>query len=295
MNRKLTAVLPLLLFGIAVAAASAQDEKPMIKLGLLAEGEKDKKDKLERQLDAAALNAATDAFLASRRFNMVERNQLNAVFTEKSLQDFIGGKVNNKLADVQDLDLIGIVSHEVQVDRSEKGAVSKKWILEVRLIEVKTAALLVTVTSDRASLLSMVPPATIREAGALLIQSIRDAFPPLGYVVQMKGKEVVVDLGSEAGVKKGDTLEVVEEGDQIIHPVTGKLLAAPLKVIGELKVVSASPQLATCKRTSGKNKLQPANLVRLKGSESRLIKWLMKLPRIKDELQKQKDGLKKKS
>ena len=288
MSLKLSPLLFLLLLPLtAPAPAMAQEEKPVYKLGLIL-GEKEKK------MDIEALNAATDAFLEARRFKMLERNQLKAVFTEKSLQDFIGGKVNNKLTDVLDLDLIGVVGNTVET-KSAKGETSTKWIINVRLIDVKTAAVVVTLTSERASLLGMLPPVTAREAGALLTQSIREAFPPLGYVVQIDGKDVIVDLGSEAGLKKGDTLEVVQEGERIIHPVTGQMLAAPLKVIGELKVVSASPQLAICKRTSGKGELIPANLVRLKGTSSIIANWLMKVPRIKKEFQKQKEELKEKN
>ncbi len=282
---------PLLLLFLFVLVTSApvmaQGEKPVYKLGLISGEDKSKMNAKEIQLDTQVLNAATDAFLATRRFKMVERNQLAAIFTEKSLQDFIGGKANNKLTDVLDLDLIGVVSHTEEAKKSEEGKPTTKWIIEVRLIDVKTAALLLTVTSDHASLLGMLPPSTPREAGELLNQGIRDVFPPLGYVVQINGKDIVVDLGSEAGLKKGDTLEVVKEGEQIIHPVTGEVLTAPLKVIGELKVISASPQVSICKRSS-KGELQLANIVRLKGTESAVIKMLMKIPRIKSQFLKEK-------
>lgn len=294
MKLKLFLLLFLLLLPLtAPAPAVAQGEKAVYKLGLILQDEKARKTEKEKKIDVDVFNVATDAFLAAKRFKMIERNQLAAVFTEKSLQDFIGGKVNNKLTDVLDLDLIGIVSHTEETTPSNEGKPKTKWIVEVRLIDVKTAALVVTLTSDRASLLSMLPPATPREAGPLLIQGIRDAFPPLGYVVQINGKDVVVDLGTEAGLKKGDTLEIVQEGEQIIHPVTGEVLAAPLKVIGELKVVDASPQVSICKKSS-KGEVQLANFVRLKGTESAIVKALMLIPRIKKKVQEEKEELQKK-
>ncbi len=142
--------------------------------------------------------------------------------------------------------------------------------------------------------MSMLPPVTPKEAGALLAESIREAFPPLGYVIQIDGKEIVVDLGSEAGLKEGDTLEVVEKGAQIIHPVTGEALDAPLKVIGELEVISTSPQMSICKRASRKSQFQLASIVRLKGTESVIVKALMLVPRIKAEVLKQKKELESK-
>jgi len=291
MNLKLSPLFLLLLLPLAAAApATAQTEKPQYKLGLIS-GEKNKnRSEKEKAIDADVLNAATDAFLAAHRFKMIERNQLGAVFTEKSLQDFIGGKVNNKLTDVLDLDLIGVVGHNVETNKSAKGEVSITWIIDVRLMDVKTASLVATVTSERASLQSMLPPATPREAGVLLADSIREAFPPLGYVVQINGKDIVVDLGTEAGLKKGDTLEVVQEGEQIIHPVTGQVLAAPTKVVGELKVVTASPQVATCKLKSGKGEIK--SLVRLKGTESLIYKLLKKVPVINKKIKSEKEDLK---
>ena len=287
-------LLLLLLPFAAPAPVAAQGEKPVYILGLIVDGEKEKKSEKERKIDADVLNAATDAFLAAKRFKMVERNQLSAVFTEKSLQDFIGGKVNNKLTDVLSLDLVGIVSHTLETTKSAKGETSTKWIIDVRMVDVKTASLLITITSQRASVMSMLPPATPKEAGTLLAESIREAFPPLGYVIRIDGKDIVVDLGSEAGLKEGDTLEVVQKGEQIIHPVTGEALDAPLKVIGELEVVSTSPQMSICKRASRKSQFELASMVRLKGTESAIVKALMLVPRIKAQVLKQKKELESK-
>ncbi|HKI04291.1 MAG TPA: hypothetical protein VKK31_20105 [Thermoanaerobaculia bacterium] len=289
MSPKLSLLLLFLLLPAAIPAPMmAQDEKPLLKLGLIPEAKEKKEKEKDRLTDAEVLTAAADAFLAARRFKMIERDQLKAVFTEKSLQDFIGGKVNNKLTDVLDLDLIGVVGYTVETKKDEDGKPETTWIIDVRLIDVKTAANLATVTSERATLLNMLSPATPREAGELLAQSVREAFPPLGYIIQIEGKDIVIDLGSEAGLKKGDTLEVVQEGAEIIHPVTGQVLSAPLKVVGELKVVTASAQVANCKRTGGKEELKLASLVRLKGTESVIAKWVMKVPRLKDAWKKKK-------
>lgn len=285
---KLSLLLAIVLLFAAASPGAAQVEKSVYKLGLIS-GEKPKyENEKDRRFREEVLGAATDAFVAARRFKMVERNQLDAVFTEKSLQEFIGGQVNNKLTDVLGLDLVGVVGSTVTTSKSPQGAVVTKCILDVRLVDVKTASILATVTSDRASLL--LPSSTPREAGKLLYQSIRDAFPPLGYVVSVDGKEVVVDLGSEAGLRDGDTLEIVEGGDEIIHPVTGQVLTAPMKVVGELKVVAASPQISTCKL---KSKAAPAvaSFVRLKGSSSRIVEWIARVPGVKTMLRDRKEEI----
>jgi len=289
MNLRFSPLFFLLLLPLAVSGpAVAQGEKAVYKLGLITGDDKERKNEQERKIDTEILNAATDAFVAAHRFKMVERNELGKVFTEKSLQDFIGGKVNNKLTDILDLDLVGVVGHTVETSKSLNGENQTKWIIDVRLIDVKTASLLTTITSERATLLSLLPPATPREAGALLAQSIREAFPPFGYVVQVTGKDVMVDLGTEAGLKEGDTLEVIQEGEQIIHPVTGEVISAPLKVVGQLKVVSASLQVSICKAKSMKGELQLKSVVRLKGSESKIVGWIKRIPVIKQVVPKLK-------
>jgi hypothetical protein len=271
---KVSPLLAVLLLLTNALPGSAQVEKSLYKLGLVS-GEKEKHEsQAERRLRIEVLDAATDAFVAARRFTMVERNKLDAVFTEKSLQEFIGGQVNNKLTDVLGLDLVGVVGYTLSASKSLQGEPVTKCIIDVRLIDVKTASILSTVTSDRSGFF---PPSTPREAGKLLYAGIRDAFPPLGYIVSVNGKEIVVDLGSEAGVKKGDALEIVQEGEQIIHPVSGQVLSAPMKVIGELKVLDASAQISTCKLTS-KEAPPVASLVRLKGSRSRMPGWMDKIP-----------------
>lgn len=274
-------ILPLLLVLAAAPVAWGQEEKALYKLGLILP-DKDKRH------DRDVLNAATDAFVTAKRFTVVERKELDAVFTEKDLQEFIGGQVNNKLSDVLGLDLLGVVGYTVETTPDSKGKPVKSWIIDVRLVAVKTASVLATITSNRPNILT---PLTPREAGDRLLKSIREAFPPLGVIVQIEGKKVVIDLGSEAGVKKGDSLEIVSQGEEIIHPVTGELLPAPLSVVGQLKVVSTSHRLSTCKLKKPKKEIALADLVRLKGRDTLIVKWLLLLPRIKKELEEKRKAL----
>jgi hypothetical protein len=280
MFQKLSLLILLGLLNTSLPAA-AQGEKGLYKLGLLLADD-------DKRHSRDVLNAATDAFVAARRFTLVERKQLNAVFTEKDLQEFIGGNVNNKLSDVLGLDLLGIVDFTVDTKHSPGKESKTTWIIDVRLLDVKSAAVLATVTSNRPSLL--LPSSTPREAGELLFKGIREAFPPMGYVIQVSGKEVVVDLGSEAGLKKGDDLEIVKEGDSIIHPVTGQVMTGPMKVIGQLTVSSSSPQVSICKLKS-KGEPPLASFVRLKGSNSLIVKWLLAVPRLKKELKEKKEEI----
>lgn len=277
---KISPLLVVLLLFVHTLPGRAQVEKSIFKLGLISQ-EKEEAQKREserdRRLRIDILNAATDAFVATRRFTMVERNQLDAIFTEKSLQEFIGGQVNNKLSDVLGLDLVGIVGYTIENSKNTQGQMVTKCIIDVRLIDVKTASILATLSSERPTLM---PISTPREAGESLYKNVRETFPPIGYVVSVNGKEIIVDLGTEAGLKDGDILEIVKEGEMIIHPATGKVLSAPMKVVGELKVVTASPQISTCKLKS-KESPAIASLVRLHKTDTRILKWMNRIPVLK--------------
>jgi hypothetical protein len=251
------------LFLAGTSIATAQ-EKYRYKLGLVLANP-------DKSNGADILSAATNAFVAARRFSVVERQILADVFTEKDFQEFIGGGINNKLSDTLGLDLLGIVDFTMYIKHKSKEERESTWVIDVRLVDVKTSEIMTTITSERFRLL---PATTIREAGKSLFQSIREAFPPMGYVVQVRGKEVIVDLGSAAGLKQGDRLEVFQESKPIIHPVTREVLTTPMKMIGELKVTSVSLQMSTCKIKRAQGKLRPGNPFRLQANSSILREWV---------------------
>lgn len=260
----------LLLLVAFAAPALGQDGKSHYVLGLIIGQEK------RSSTDGDVLNAATDAFVLARRFTIVERSKLDAVFTEKDLQEFLG-KGNNDLSTVLGLDLLGLVNYAVESARDPAAGLIESYVIDVRLVDVKTGQVLTTVSSEREDILR--PPATPREAGRHLFQSVRQAFPPVGYVIKLDGEEVVVDLGSDLGVQDGDVLEVVREGEQIIHPVTGEALPAQLIAVGTLKVVSIWPQFASCRAKSGGAEIQLGSIVRLRAEGSRVREGVRKVLR----------------
>lgn len=261
---RLFAVLTLVV--AAVAPAAAQDDKVSYRMGLLI-GTPD-----DRKTDTDVLNVASKAFSDSRRFTLVERSQLDKVFTEKDLKSFLG-KGSKTLSDVLGLDFLGIVGYFVEERRLPNGN-RIVFTIEVRLVNAETGEVMGTIESERSDFFT--PPSTPREAGRGLFQNIREAFPPFGYIVKTMGKEVIVDLGSEAGIKEGDVLEIVREGEQILHPVTGEALPAEMIVIGELKVVSTSAQLSNCKFKAREGEAPLGNPVRLKEQNGSWKKWVGK-------------------
>jgi hypothetical protein len=260
-------LLTFLVLHLASTAIAAAQDNYRYKLGLVLANH-------DQPNGADILNAATNAFVDTHRFVVVERSVIAEVVTEKILQEFLDGNTNNKLSDTLRLDLLGIVNFTMYIKHKSKDETESTWVIDVRLVDVKTAEIKTTISSERFRLL---PATTIREAGRSLFRSIREAFPPAGYVVQVNGKEVIVDLGSAAGLKQGDRLEVFQESKPIIHPVTREVLATPMKMIGELKVTSVSLQMSTCKIKKAQGALRPGNPFRLQANSSILREWVHKL------------------
>ncbi len=253
MPRFASVALTLLLFLLTVRPGATQEEEHRHRIGLILASE------VDRKLGDEVLSAVTEVFASSKRFVVIERHRLAAVFTEKDLQRFLG-QGNPDLSGVLGLDLLGLVVHSVETRQVDAGEAVARVILEVRLVEVMTGTILETLNSERA----FSPPAlTLREAGNYLSESLRERFPLSGYVIRVTGKEVTVDLGTDDGLKDGAALEIVRKGEQIIHPVTHVPLPAEWIVSGELKVIFVSPQLSTCWLRWGAD-VEPGALVFLK-------------------------------
>lgn len=60
---------------------------------------------------------------------------------------------------------------------------------------------------------------------AAVIDQIAEDFRPLsGYVVKSVGDEYIIDLDKSHGLSTGDLFSVLAAGEDIVHPVTGKVL-----------------------------------------------------------------------
>ena len=63
------------------------------------------------------------------------------------------------------------------------------------------------------------------QAGAGSLETILDDFSPVdGYVVMVRDSDVIIDLDASKGIVEGDLFGVVSKGEEIVHPVTGKVI-----------------------------------------------------------------------
>ncbi len=260
-------LLPILIFLNTISAATAAE----FRVGLIMA------ETYRNQVEDQVLNHTIEAFLKSRRFSMVERDQLDAVIKEKGLQEFIGaltsGDASSGLEKLNGIDMIGLVNYSIEQDPETR--VRTYWI-NVRLVNVETGNIAATVDSRRHGLDE---PTTPYIASGYLFENLRQQFPPEGNIVKVKGSEVIVDLGTDVGIQKGDVLEIIEQGETLFG-IDGRPLVGEETVLGQLKVLRVAVDVSTCK-TKGHAEAAYGAIVRLKPSNQQAYEAVDRAHRIK--------------
>lgn len=220
------------------------------------------------------LHKTTAAFFDSKRFDLVERDQLSKIFQERDLTDFIKGSAGD-LSNLNGVDIIGVITFSTETTRLSDGSSQTYIFIDVRMTDVRSGQVIASVSSRRSSMVTA--PTSVHNASLLLGENIREMFPPEGSVLNIEGREVVVNLGSIDGVKKNDQLEVIHEG-KVFFDSEGKAYPPMEEIVATLKVTEVGTQLS--KTRAGKNDvLEVGARVRLKktgGSPMDLLR--MSLP-----------------
>ncbi len=84
-----------------------------------------------------------------------------------------------------------------------------------------------------------------------------------GKIVAVQSGAIVINAGSEAGIKVGDRFIVLEPGEEFIDPDTGMSLGSDSFEIGEIEIFSVSPRFSKAAIVSGAG-FEAKNIVREK-------------------------------
>lgn len=84
-----------------------------------------------------------------------------------------------------------------------------------------------------------------------------------GAVMKVEGKKIVVNAGTNVGLKAGMTLKLLAKGEEMIDPDTNESLGFDSSEIGEIRIVSVAERFATCEVVSGGTGAKRGDVVRL--------------------------------
>jgi hypothetical protein len=105
--------------------------------------------------------------------------------------------------------------------------------------------------------------ATVSSSRAEVPEEIARDFAPLpGYVVKPADGEFLIDRGAADGIAAGDLFSVLRPGEQIVHPVTGKVLGTLDRVKGFLQVTRVRPGYSHARSLEEREKIVPGDVIR---------------------------------
>lgn len=227
------------------------------------------KDGVEKEYVNSVQESVTNAFVKTRRFNIVDRTKMQQVQDEKNRQkseDFIDGKVVEQGKSVGATYLVSghiISAHAEEMKTDDgKGKITidykSKLMISLKIIDVATGGLVASETIEPKSGSSVVEffnigSSTPSSAMAKAIKKIEDKvdefvgknFPTYFSIAEIQKKnsngaasEVLIAGGSGFGLKKGDRLKVAE----IVEVTVNGNKTTRKKEIGELKVTKVEDE-----------------------------------------------------
>ena len=172
------------------------------------------------------LDKLITGFVNINRFKVIERALLEKILEEQKLG----------ISGVIDASTAAEIGKGIGVDAVVVGSVTRSsnaLSIDARVIDTETAAILTAkdAYSARISLQD------ISQMVSDLADKIKNEFPILhGYVINVSGNKVTLDIGRSNGLKRGMKCYVYREGAPIVHPVTGKVIAREIEELCEVQV-----------------------------------------------------------
>jgi tetratricopeptide (TPR) repeat protein len=174
-----------------------------------------------------------DQLNASGRVQVVER-----VLMERLLEELNIG--SSDLADPETALELGRVLASQIIGTGSIFYLPNGTLLSLRLVDTETSAIPKVVTRQLDSRGSL--EKELNQLNREILKTIILKYPLQGYVVQTRGDEVIINLGSKQGVVLGTKFEVIEEQEPIKYK--GKLLRSAPKSVGQIEIVRVETDLS---------------------------------------------------
>jgi TolB-like protein len=207
-------------------------------ISVLPFGIKGDQDTLER----IAYDNLISAFVKQKRFQLVERKRIEDVLKELKLSQ----------SELVDPDTASQVGRIVVADTILTGAIYETdTSLEIltRLVDTETSHILDTMDvygEDK----SFPGVKSLMEGLAL---KYKQSFPLVeGIILKKEGEAVLIDMGRDKKIKKDMGIILFREGEEVIHPATGKHLGTEPDTLGEAKVEDVYDEFSKASIRKGK-------------------------------------------
>lgn len=116
-------------------------------------------------------------------------------------------------------------------------------------------------SKEHASLADALQVAANKAAYQVALQL--EDLPWEGSVMKVEGKKVVINAGTNVGLKAGMTLKLLKKGEEMIDPDTNESLGFDSSENGAIKIVSVAEKFATCEIVDGGAGTKRGDIVRL--------------------------------
>jgi curli biogenesis system outer membrane secretion channel CsgG len=239
-----------------------------------------------RNVDLKVADIVATSLFKTGRFEIVERERINAIVEEQKLK--LSGMIDDSSKAAELGQMVGAeavvvgtlsVATQQRVDKFAYDQVNTEVRIDVRVVDTSTGKAILSESADGKSEAKIVTTANgVVISGALDVggefnkaaakaadgvgNRLGALFPVVGYVVATNGKEVISDVGASCGIQAGARLIVFRAGDRINHPVTKKPIGWQKTILGRLEVKSADQTSSVSVVESGEsNGIRPGDVV----------------------------------
>ncbi|MCK4594942.1 hypothetical protein KAU45_10605 [bacterium] len=240
MRRILALLVTLLLASTCLGA----DKIKLAFIGLEASG-------VSESAAAGISEAILDTLIKTRRFDVVEREQLAAILEEQALS----------LSGCTTTECIVQVGQLAGADKALVGNVSqvgRVYTLTLRLADVTTGKL---EYSDSAESLNL---EELLNEGRSIVQRFAESIPVMGLVIGVEEDLIKVNLGTQENLNPGDEIEIYRIGEEYYDPETGLLVGHDIIELGSAVITRVTDMTVSEARLSEDFDVITGDRVRLK-------------------------------
>jgi len=189
-----------------------------------------------------------------RRFRVIERGAMDKIMEEQAFE--ISGMVDEETAvevgKLAGADVIILASIYIVPDF---GKVSARGI-DTETSEAIVAKEVQTNNPDLENIEELIENLAVMIYNDLPIVE--------GLIVQEDEENIYIDIGSNAGVRKGTKCVIFREGKEIIHPVTKEVIGKEVTKLGELVITHVQEKMSAAKVIEKEGKIEVGDKVVVK-------------------------------